>query len=46
MKVTVLPIVIGAHGTIPKVLVKEQEDLVIEGKFEIIQTTVLLDRSE
>ena len=42
MKVTVIPIVVGALGTIPKGLVKGQEDLEINGQVETIQTTVLL----
>ena len=40
MKVTVMPIVIGAHGTIHKGLIKEMKDLEIRGQVEIIQTTV------
>ena len=42
MKVTVIPIVIGAHGTISKDLVKRVERLEIRGQVEIIQSTVLL----
>ena len=38
MKVTVIPIVIGALGTIPKGLVKRLEDLEVD----TIQTTELL----
>ena len=38
MKVTVIPIVIGALGTIPKRL----DDLEIRGRAEIIQTTASL----
>ena len=33
MKVTVIPIVTGALGIIPKVLIKELEDLEIEGQW-------------
>ena len=42
MKVTVIPVVIGALGTIPKVSIKELEGLEIRGQAETIQTTVLL----
>ena len=42
MKVTVIPIVIGAFGTIPKGLVVGLEELEIEGWAETIQTTALL----
>ena len=42
MKVTVIPIVIGALGTITKVLVQGLEDLKIIGRVETIQTTALL----
>ena len=42
MKVMVIPIVIGALGTIPKRLVKGLEELEIKGHVEIIQTTALL----
>ena len=42
MKVTMIPIVVGAHGTISKELVKELEDLEIRGQVEAIQTTALL----
>ena len=41
MKVTVLPIVIGVLGTIPKGLVKGLEDVEI-GLVVTIQTTALL----
>ena len=40
MKVTVVPIVIGALGTICKGLLRRLEDLKIEGRVETIQTTV------
>ena len=39
MKVTVIPIVIGAPGTISKDLVKELEGLEIGGKADTIQAT-------
>ena len=42
IKVAVMPVVIGAHGTIPKVLVKGLEHLEIRGKVETMQTTALL----
>ena len=42
MKVTVIPIVIGALGTVTKGLVQGLEDLEIRGRVEIIQTTALL----
>ena len=40
MKVIVMPVVVGALGTIPKGLVKELEDLEIK-EVETIQTTAL-----
>ena len=42
MKVTIVPIVIGALGTITKGLLKGQEDLKVGGRVETIQTTALL----
>ena len=42
MKVTIVPIVIRALGTITKGLVKGLEDLEIGGRVETIQTTALL----
>ena len=39
LKVTVIPVVVGALGTIPKGLVHGLEDLEIRGKVETIQTT-------
>ena len=42
MKVTVIPIVIGAFGTVTKELLKGQEDLEIGGRVETIQITALL----
>ena len=41
MKVTVMPIVIGSLGIIPKDLAKGLEDLGIRGLVETIQTTLL-----
>ena len=42
MKVTIVPIVMGALGTITKGLLKGLEDLEIGGRVETIQTTALL----
>ena len=42
MKVTIVPIVIGALGTVTKGLLKGLEDLEIGGRVEISQTTALL----
>ena len=42
MKVSIVPIVIGALGTITKGLLKGLEDLEIGGRVETIQTTALL----
>ena len=42
MNMTVIPIVVGALGTIIKGLVKGLEDLEIRGWLETIQTTALL----
>ena len=42
MKVTIVPIVIGALGTVNKGLLKGLEDLEIGGGVETIQTTALL----
>ena len=42
MKVTFIPIVIGALGTVTKGLIKGLEDLEIRGRVETIQTTALL----
>ena len=41
MKVTVIPTVEGALGTVTKGLIKGQEDLEIKGGVETIQTTAL-----
>ena len=41
MKVTIVPIVIGALGTITKDLLKGLEDLEVDGWVETIQTTAL-----
>ena len=42
MKVTIVPIVIGALDTITKGLLKGLEDLEVGGRVETIQTTALL----
>ena len=42
MKVTIVPIVIGALGTITNRLLKGLEDLEVGGRVETIQTTALL----
>ena len=42
MKVTIVPIVIGALGTVTKRLLKGLEDLEIGRRVETIQTTALL----
>ena len=42
MKVTIIPIVIGALGTITKELIKELEDLEIRGWMKTIQIALLL----
>ena len=42
MQVTIVPIMIGALGTITKGLLKGLEDLEIGGRAETIQTTALL----
>ena len=42
MKMTVIPIVIGALGTIPEGLIKGLEDLEIRGQVETIQTSASL----
>ena len=42
MKVTVIPIVIDAFGTVTEGLLNELEELEIIGRMETIQTTALL----
>ena len=42
MRMTVIPIVIGALGMIAKGLERKLEKVVIEGRIETIQTTALL----
>ena len=42
MKITIVPIVIGALGIVTKGLLKGLKDLEIGGRVETIQTTALL----
>ena len=42
MKVTVIPIVVGAYGTVPKGLNKRLKKLEISGRIETIHTTAFL----
>ena len=42
MKVTFVPIVIGAFGTVSKGLLKSLEDMEVGGRVETIQMTALL----
>ena len=42
MKVTIVPIVIGAFGTITKGLLKGLEDMEVSGRVEAIQMTALV----
>ena len=42
MKVTIIPIVIVAFGTVTKGLLKGLEDLEVGGRVETVQTTALL----
>ena len=42
MQVTIIPIVIGAFGTVTKGLLNGLEDLEVVGRVETIQTTTLL----
>ena len=42
MKVTIIPIVIGAFGTVTKELLKCQDNLEVGGRVETIQMTALL----
>ena len=42
MKVTIIPIVIGASDTVTKGLLKGLEDLEVGGRLKTIQTTALL----
>ena len=42
MKVAIIPIIIGAFGTVTKGLLKGLEDLEVGGRVETIQTTPLL----
>ena len=42
MKVTIIPVVIGAFGTVTKELLKGLEDLEVGGRVETIRMTALL----
>ena len=42
MQVTIIPIVIGAFGTVTKGLLKGLEDLEVGGRVETIRTATLL----
>ena len=42
MQVTIIPIVVGAFGTVTKGLLKGPKDLEVDGRVETIQTTTLL----
>ena len=42
MKVTIIPIVIGAFGTVTKGLLKGLDDLEVDGRVDTIQATALL----
>ena len=42
MKVTIVPIVIGALGSVTKGLLKDLEELEVGGRVETIQMTALL----
>ena len=42
LQVTIIPIVIGAFGTVTKWLIKGLDDLEVGGRVETIQTTALL----
>ena len=42
MKLTIIPIVIGAIGIVTKGLLKGLEDMEVGGRVETIQTTALL----
>ena len=42
MQVTIIPIIIGAFGTVTKGLLKGLEDLEVGGRVETVQTTTLL----
>ena len=41
MEVTIIPLVIGAFGTVTKGLLKRLEDWEVGGRVETIQTTAL-----
>ena len=45
MQVTIIPIVIGAFGTVTKGLPKGLEELEVGGRMETIQTTTLVRKA-
>ena len=45
MEATIIPIVIGAFGTVTKGLLKELKELEVERRVETIQTTALVRTS-
>ncbi len=45
MNVKIIPIVIGAFGTVTKGLLKGLEDLEVGGRMETIQTTALMRKA-
>ena len=42
---TIIPIMIGAFGTVTKCLLKGLEDLEVGGRVETVQTTALLRKA-
>ena len=46
MKVTIIPIVIGAFGTVTKGLLKGLEELDVGGRVETIQTTAITENCQ
>ena len=46
MQVTIIPIVIGAFGTVTKGLLKGLEDMEVAGRVETIQTTAFPENGQ
>ena len=46
MKVKIIPIVIGAFGTVTKGLLREQEDLEVGGRVEIIKNYSIVENGQ
>ena len=46
MQVTIIPIVIGAFGTVTKGLLKGLEDLEVGGRVDTIQTTAFVENGQ